>query len=98
MKACYDKGLCLRCVWKFNGGCSEWRRTKWRGLLRSIRFFVEVNADPLGHEMKLVHVFARSKIEARSKAKDKAWLLNDVLVVNRVLDVEEVHNFGREQL
>lgn len=23
-KPCY--GLCERCVWKYNGGCSEWNR------------------------------------------------------------------------
>ena len=23
-KICYDKSLCKRCVWKYNGGCSEW--------------------------------------------------------------------------
>lgn len=24
VKPCY--GLCDRCVWKYNGGCSEWNR------------------------------------------------------------------------
>ena len=24
IKPCYGK--CERCVWKYNGGCSEWRR------------------------------------------------------------------------
>ena len=24
MKPCY--GLCERCVWKYNGGCSEWNK------------------------------------------------------------------------
>ena len=23
MKSCYGK--CARCVWRYNGGCSEWR-------------------------------------------------------------------------
>ena len=23
-KTCYDNSLCKRCVWKYNGGCSEW--------------------------------------------------------------------------
>ena len=26
IKPCYGK--CDRCVWKYNGGCSEWRRTE----------------------------------------------------------------------
>lgn len=24
VKECYGK--CARCVWKYNGGCSEWRK------------------------------------------------------------------------
>lgn len=23
-KTCHDNSLCKRCVWKYNGGCSEW--------------------------------------------------------------------------
>lgn len=29
IKPCYGK--CDRCVWKYNGGCSEWRRTDRNG-------------------------------------------------------------------
>lgn len=23
-KTCHDNSVCKRCVWKYNGGCSEW--------------------------------------------------------------------------
>ena len=40
LKPCYGK--CERCVWKYNGGCSEWnRRAKKSGMACRAKLLVE---------------------------------------------------------